>query len=369
MRRTVVPVKRNIKPAVRATQYGSLQIAPQSTARPEGQRRVGLTCFLFGAFFVPLAFFIFFASSPSRFPAPQKEEEEFFFVHSTLLSQSTKTEDYFPVLFLHGLESSKEDGIAMQKWLSHFRPNQKFTSLPLYQLKDSLSDLNDQVEGISNYIRKLHDDPDYSRGYHLIGHSQGGILLRCVLQAMPDHRARSLISLASPQLGVYGDGWLTVTKFPMIRLLYDVRTFHEFLYTTFMQSTPFGQFWHDPVPSHGFLQKNTFLPHWNGLLGEVPGHKENFLKVGKAFFFTGNISKSTYDGGIDPWNTAVWSFYDENYNFQPMEMQAEYKLDNFGLRSLDERGDLHNIILPDVAHDDWINNFRVFNEHILPLLD
>ena len=65
----------------------------------------------------------------------------------------------------------------------------------------------------------------------------------------------------------------------------------------------------------------------------------------------------------------MWSFYDENYNIQPMEMQEEYKLDNFGLRSLDERGDLHNIILPDVAHDDWINNFRVFNEHILPLLD
>lgn len=365
----MVPVKRKISPAVRSTQYGSLQVDPSPLARrPEQQSgRVGLTCFLFGAFFVPLAFFLFLTSGTTPVSKPHRFFEALPRTHiheQILVQQQTK----LPVLFLHGLESGASDGDAMKTWLSELRPNQNFTSIPLYEFRDSLVNLSEQVDGIVSYLRGLHADPTYANGYHLIGHSQGGTLLRCVLQAMPDHRARSLISLAAPQLGVYGDGWLDVIKFPFIRMLYNLGTFHDFLYTNLMQDSPFGQFWHDPNPSHGFLQHNSFLPHWNGLLGEVKGHKENFLKVGKAYFFSGNITTSTFDDGIDPWNTGVWGFYDANNKMRPMEAQPEYLLNNFGLRSLDERGDLHVIAAAGVRHSQWIESKEVFIRHILPTL-
>jgi len=363
MRRQIVPVKRNITPAVRATQYGSLQIDPVQNRRPN-QSRTGLTCFLFGAFFVPLAFFIFFCSSPLVFQ-PLYRKKNPFFLHSPPISPK---HDHLPIIFLHGLEQGAHDGHHFHQWLADLRPNQTFLSLSLYEFKDSLANLDSQVDGIIARIRELHSDPAFSAGYHLIGHSQGAVLLRCVIQSMADHRTKNFISLAGPQMGVYGTGWLSGSKYDWVRFLFSVTTLYEFFYSSLMQTNPVGQFWHDPNPSHGYLKKNSFLPHWNGLLGEIPGHKENFLKVGRAYFFSGNMSSSTFDGGIDPWNTGVWEFYDENMEFRSMNMQPEYELDNFGLQSLDKRGDMYVEALPDVGHSDWLRDRELFVKHLLPLL-
>lgn len=44
----------------------------------------------------------------------------------------------------------------------------------------------------------------YRDGYHLIGHSQGGLLTRCLLEVWPRHRVRNYISLSGVQNGEYG---------------------------------------------------------------------------------------------------------------------------------------------------------------------
>ncbi len=43
----------------------------------------------------------------------------------------------------------------------------------------------------------------FANGYHFLGHSQGGLMLRSVIQSMDDHNVNTFVSMAGVQLGMY----------------------------------------------------------------------------------------------------------------------------------------------------------------------
>ena len=56
------------------------------------------------------------------------------------------------------------------------------------------------VAGLTAYLTKiLEENPD--RPVHLVGHSLGGLLLRCALAQAPDPRIRTLVTLGTPYWG------------------------------------------------------------------------------------------------------------------------------------------------------------------------
>ncbi|KNC70931.1 hypothetical protein SARC_16537 [Sphaeroforma arctica JP610] len=64
-----------------------------------------------------------------------------------------------------------------------------------------------QAEGIKQYIRATiaADTTDsFSAGYHLVCHSQGALTCRAVVETMDDHHIHTFVSLAGPQMGIYG---------------------------------------------------------------------------------------------------------------------------------------------------------------------
>jgi palmitoyl-protein thioesterase len=94
--------------------------------------------------------------------------------------------------------------------------------------------------------------------------------------------------------------------------------------------------------------------------------RANFLSIRDAHCFG-----SPQDGDIVPWNTEIWGFYREGNDSVLVSMTETdvYVNDTFGLRSLDERGDLHLHVVQGVQHSHWLSNETNFVQNVLPLLD
>lgn len=59
-----------------------------------------------------------------------------------------------------------------------------------------------QVAGIIRFISNLTDaQPQlFGQGYHLLCHSQGALLCRCIAQEWDNHNVSSLVSIAGPHV-------------------------------------------------------------------------------------------------------------------------------------------------------------------------
>ena len=127
--------------------------------------------------------------------------------------------------------------------------------------------------------------------------------------------------------------------------------------------------WRDPNQVAEFEQDNTFLPLYNGLRAPpatLARYKRNFLRLRKAVFCVG--SGPEYDGGIEPWQSAVFGFGDERLGFKPMAQQREYAEDLFGLRTLDTTGRLNVTVVAGAKHSDWTGNESLITREVLPHL-
>ena len=133
-------------------------------------------------------------------------------VHAMMTSQ---TGSGLPVVMLHGVSSSHTEMDTIKK-LAAAR-GIVATSLPIFEGKvDSLTPLKHQVLGMASALRKLiaANESLYGRGYHFICKSQGGLICRCVIEEMDDHKVHTFVSLAGPQMGVWGSAFFRSIGFP-----------------------------------------------------------------------------------------------------------------------------------------------------------
>jgi|TARA_B110000305_G_C19190848_1_gene516508 hypothetical protein len=132
--------------------------------------------------------------------------------------------------------------------------------------------------------------------------------------------------------------------------------------------------WADPTHFDKYVKDNKFLPKYNGLTSDADGNakrKENFLRVKKAVFLVGDMGATTYDGGIGPWESGAWSYYKEGSEteFIGMEENTVYSEDLFGLKSMDDRGDLEVKTVPSISHNSWVNDSPTRKEYVFPYFD
>ncbi len=179
---------------------------------------------------------------------------------------------------------------------------------------------------------------------------------------------------------------------------------YRVMYTRSMQrSLSVANMWHDPARETAFLEGNAFLPEFLGLVGsdsERLRRKTNLLRVSLAAFFVGSFDNATSDGGIGPWQSGVFGYYDDKYEIVPLAQQLFFINDTIGLKSLNDSGRLllrfaahfpsfnyreqnrapvlllpappsYRLIprpVPGIRHSQWLYDEEVFKEHILPLL-
>eukprot|EP01121_Diplochlamys_sp_Union-15-3_P010002 TRINITY_DN2760_c0_g1_i1.p1 TRINITY_DN2760_c0_g1~~TRINITY_DN2760_c0_g1_i1.p1 ORF type:complete len:176 (+),score=10.31 TRINITY_DN2760_c0_g1_i1:29-529(+) len=112
---------------------------------------------------------------------------------------------YKPVIMMHGFSFDENHGTYHDydniiQWISEVHPGQKTVSLDIFNGEESMTALWKQLPKIIELVRNVTSSSEFDDGYHIIGHSQGGLLTRCVAESMPEHKIENLISMALLQL-------------------------------------------------------------------------------------------------------------------------------------------------------------------------
>eukprot|EP00927_Polykrikos_kofoidii_P026049 TRINITY_DN23279_c0_g1_i4.p1 TRINITY_DN23279_c0_g1~~TRINITY_DN23279_c0_g1_i4.p1 ORF type:complete len:548 (-),score=60.91 TRINITY_DN23279_c0_g1_i4:220-1626(-) len=269
-----------------------------------------------------------------------------------------------PVFLMHGLLGFANSWDDMGRWIKDVLPETRIIKLQLFEGQESFGSLHAQVQRMASFIRSTvaSDMATFADGYDLVCHSQGALVCRCLCEHMDDHRVRSLLSLAGPQLGVFGMPayWLKHRFGPDSDIQISDPT--DLLYSDLLQrSFSIADMWHNPYDESAFLHENRFLPLFNGLTNDAVGNsrrKANFLRLRHAVFLGGIFGNSTGDGTVKPAVSMAFGFWRPRGQeaYKPMQEHAFYINDTFGLRTLDMSGRLTVELVPDVWHGDWIHN-------------
>ena len=71
---------------------------------------------------------------------------------------------------------------------------------PQESMKPMWKQVNETTELIKSLIAA--NASVFSNGYHFLGHSQGGLMMRSVIQNFDDHNVHTFVSMAGVQLGM-----------------------------------------------------------------------------------------------------------------------------------------------------------------------
>eukprot|EP00644_Phytophthora_capsici_P003630 jgi/Phyca11/126683/e_gw1.64.134.1 len=286
---------------------------------------------------------------------------------------SSVPDSELPVFFFHGITGNATNGRNIKANLT--AEGRVFVGLTFCENECSVQSVTAQIPLAIEEIRSIvKNDSRFDKGYHFVGHSQGGGIARAVVENMDDHKVHSLVSLAGMQNGMfYGPQAADVVPlYIMLNVLGpQLLTADVFNFSKYTPADWRGKFQHDlavldanqtlqskyslmnmnrePVDSY-FVSNNKYLPYLNNLIQcgdddfqckwDKIRRKANFLRLKSAHFFAGP-------------NDGIETKF-EQFTVMDMEDTVEYKEDTYGLRSLDERGALHRTSVPNVSHNCWI---------------
>jgi len=264
-----------------------------------------------------------------------------------------------PVIFIHGCPGNEHDGDIIGSVLNEKHPGQPFYSLAVDGGDESFKNLYVQLNDYQHAIQSIiNSHPDqFANGFHLLGHSQGGIIGRAVVQASDNFNIRNFVSVSGVQAGIYGG----CEDFGYS----DCEALTQHFYSPDFRNTySIAQFWRSPN-RQTYLEGCGFLPYLNNELDPDPSLKNNTLRLNHMYLFG-----SDTDEAIIPWQGALFAFYDsDGETIIPMEKQEYYIHDTFGLRTLDKTHRLSLKNVPGLHHVAWIQDRDVIAKYILPCLE
>ena len=94
-----------------------------------------------------------------------------------------------------------------------------------------------QVEHIASSINDIVSaSPDeFKDGYHLVCHSQGALICRCLTEYIGTHQIDTLVSMAGPQMGVYDEAFFSFFPDSIGKL--TLEEIYHVAYTSVFQDT------------------------------------------------------------------------------------------------------------------------------------
>jgi len=248
----------------------------------------------------------------------------------------------------------------------------------------SLVDCVSQVKDLIRYLKNATEgNPAYSNGYHLIGHSQGALLLRGLISMWDEHKVHTFISLAGPHQGITGTDmglidWMCRNMpkglewtCPLFRFLakhaeltiwgpqsYLLQKISGANYVKIMSM------YDEYLSNSGFLCflnnecSGTLDAPWDGrhiwnkgcrgdsCYNQNPRYQENFARLEKAAFLV-----SPDDGTIEPWQSGLFDFLDADgkvvdFMDTPLGLHELVPLAEMGNRVL-------RLAVSDVLHHEW----------------
>jgi len=263
-----------------------------------------------------------------------------------------------PVIFMHGLGGSDKDGEVLGDLIQQQHPGQPFYSLNVDNGDDSFKSIVVQVRDVIDTIQTLIDmHPDqFANGFHLVGHSQGGIITRGVVEGGDNFKIRNYVSLAGVQAGVYGhcENFGGTCE----------EVTEQFYSEGYRDSYSIAQYWRS-IDRDTYMNGNDFLPFLNNEKNPTASFKNNTIRLNHMYLFG-----SEADEIIVPWQASLMGFFDsDGETIIPMEKQVYYTQDTFGLRTLAESNRLTVQNFPDVPHPSWVQDADVISQYVLPCLE
>jgi palmitoyl-protein thioesterase len=149
----------------------------------------------------------------------------------------------------------------MRSWIAQAHPGTVTVAIDLYEGLASLTPLEVQLKTLTAFLKNLtSSDPAWKNGYHVIGHSQGGLLMRALIENSDFHNVHQFIALAGAVNGCYGVPDWMVGIFGNLSAEATTNLF----YTPFMQnSLSLTNFWKDAADQSYYLKSVKFLPSIN----------------------------------------------------------------------------------------------------------
>ncbi|KAL4214552.1 alpha/beta-hydrolase [Rhizopus microsporus] len=256
---------------------------------------------------------------------------------------------YRPVVIWHGMGDTccSEDSMGRMTVLLHkYLGNDTFVhSVRLAESADEdrkasyFGQINLQVD---NVCQELATIPELQNGYNAIGFSQGGLLLRTLLQRCNLPRMHRLITFGSPHGGVSDipNCMNQIDPFcGMMRFLVRSGAYSEYAQKTIIPT----QYYRDPLSLLDYTTKCSFLPYNNNELQHKDSlkYKENMVSLEKLI-----LIRFVQEEIVKPAHSAWFWILNENAGLVPLEDQALYVYDWLGLRELNETGRLEFLVAP-----------------------
>nr|CAG4708357.1 unnamed protein product [Naegleria fowleri] len=317
----------------------------------------------------------------SLFVSPAPLSEEVKVSKSTSFSSTPLTTPFLPILLMHGVTADNGSMSDLEQFIRQAVPAGTFiTSINSENTVQSLlKPMWEQVTDFSQKVDELKKRIGFSE-FHLICHSQGGLLCRSYIQLTKNHGVRVFISLSGVQNGEFGIPQPTNSVLQLLHQEFPwlwnmtMKEVYRVFYTDFFQKMlSVANYWKDPYHYMEYRLYNQFLSIVNNDslttdYAKIYNFKENFLQIDKII-----LTGSPQDEVIHPYFSAFFEFYKLNSNtmqllISPMQEQDIYVRDVFGLKTLDIQKRLIIENVPNVLHMDWIERRDLFEKYMLPYL-
>lgn len=241
----------------------------------------------------------------------------------TTTQPSTYTTTYlnYPIVVLHGLESSSVEMEPLCDWLeTTFNRHVYNMEIGNGEKTSIYTSLADQLTELCFSIYKIDELSD---GFDFIGISQGGLLARGYVERCNSYPVRNLITLVTPHGGVY---WPNMKN-------------NGLMYNDFFQNhLSVASYWRNPTILDTYLTCS-FLALLNNEFWceeESPIHRRNIRNLSNFVMIW-----SPEDKVLEPSESGKFSFFDEDFNVIPLEKTDLYKKDKLGLKLLNFLDKLH----------------------------
>merc|ERR1711936_1244 len=219
------------------------------------------------------------------------------------------------------------------------------------------------VDQIDLVCQQLLNDPLMADGYNAVGISQGGLLIRGLVQRCPVP-VRTLITFGAPHQGEYGVpdcvSWTGSYELcELVRQLLSLGAYEPWIQDLV---TP-AQYWHDPFNQTNYLEGSHFLSVVNNEKEDkIPEYRDRMVQLENfvMIMFEGDTT-------IIPKESSMFEFYapGQDEDILPLEESLLYKEDWIGLKYLNEEGKLHFYTVP--GHHVQMD-YQWIAENIVPYL-
>lgn len=253
---------------------------------------------------------------------------------ATVLSRSTQTVNYRPVVLMHGIIAGASDMDELAGWLRQSFPGIYVTSIEVGNgAEDSfLWPLEKQVE---HFCRTIQNDTHLQQGFNMLGFSQGSLITRGAVErcSLPVY---NLITLSGLHQGVFGIPYLLKLPAQFRELI------TKYAYEKSVQDRiSVANYWRDPTQLTRYVSHCHFLPDINNeLQTRNETYRNNMLKL-NAFVMT----YSDIDEIVTPRESGWFMGYvNQSLKIETWNMSRQFTEDLIGMRTLREQGKLHTFI-------------------------